>query len=163
MEINALKIVEELLLNFADFADNMVGALAVVLIGWLVARLVARFVQKVLKAIGIDKLAERLNEIEVIHKSKLRIVPSILLSKILYYVLFFIFIIAATDVLGMEAVTLLMGDLLGYIPKLLSALLVLVVGILVCDFLKKWCLRLANPLVFLPLRPSPILYSTFCF
>lgn len=146
MEINALKIVQELVLNFAAFADNMLGALAVVLIGWLVARLVAKFVQKVLKTIGIDKLAERLNEIEIVHKSNLRLVPSILLSKILYYVLFFIFIIAATDVLGMQAVTVLMGNLLNYIPKLLSALLVFVVGILVCDFLKKMVLTACQSL-----------------
>ncbi|MFN7119330.1 MAG: mechanosensitive ion channel family protein [Saprospiraceae bacterium] len=137
MEINALKIVEELLLNFAAVIDNILGALVVLLIGWLVASLVAKVVKKLLKGIGIDRLAERLNEIEVIHKSNLKIVPSVLLSKILYYLLFFVFIIAATDVLGMEAVTLLMGNLLNYIPKLLSALVVFVIGILVADFLKK--------------------------
>ncbi len=137
MEINALKIVEELLLNFAAIIDNIVGALAVLLIGWLVASLVAKVTKRLLKGIGIDRLAARLNEIEVIHKSNLKIVPSVLLSKILYYLLFFVFIIAATDVLGMEAVTLLMGNLLNYIPKLLSALVVFVVGVLVADFLKK--------------------------
>lgn len=137
MEINALKIVEELLLNFAAIVDNILGALAVLLIGWLVASIVAKIVKKLLKGIGIDRLAARLNEIEVIHKSNLKIEPSVLLSKILYYLLFFVFIIAATDVLGMEAVTLLMGNLLNYIPKLLSALVVFVIGVLVADFLKK--------------------------
>lgn len=137
MEINALKIVEELLLDFAAVVDNILGALAVLLIGWLVANLLSKVVRKLLKGIGIDRLAERLNEIEIIHKSNLKIVPSVLLSKILYYLLFFVFIIAATDVLGMDAVTLLMGNLLNYIPKLLSALLVFVVGVLVADFLKK--------------------------
>ncbi len=137
MKINALKIVEELLLNFAAVIDNIVGALVVVLIGWLVASLVARVTKRLLIGIGIDRLAERLNEIDIIHKSKLRLVPSVLLSKILYYLLFFVFVIAATDVLGMEAVTLLMGNLLNYIPKLLSALVVFVVGVLVADFLKK--------------------------
>lgn len=137
MKIDALKIVEELLLNFAAVIDNILGALAVLLIGWIVASLVARVTKRVLKGIGIDRLAERLNQIEIIHKANLNIVPSIFISKILYYLLFFIFIIAATDVLGMEAVTLLMGNLLNYIPKLLSALLVFVVGVLVADFLKK--------------------------
>jgi len=37
----------------------------------------------------------------------------------------------------MEAVTILMGNLLNYIPQLLSALLVFVVGVFVADFLKK--------------------------
>jgi small-conductance mechanosensitive channel len=137
MEINAFQIVEELFQGFVNVLPKFLLAVVIVLIGWIVSSLVAKFVKKLLRTIGADRLAERLNQIEVIYKSKLRIVPSVLLSKILYYLLFFIFIIIATDVLGIEAVILLMGSLLGYIPRLLSALLVFVVGVLVADFLKK--------------------------
>ncbi len=137
MEDRTLNIIEELLLGFAAAATNFLGALFVILVGWLVATLVAKFVRRLLQTIGIDRLAEKLNEIDIIYKSKIRLVPSILLSKILYYLIFFIFIIIATDVLGMEAVTILMGNLLNYIPQLLSALLVFVVGVFVADFLKK--------------------------
>ncbi len=146
MKIDALKIVEELLLKFAAFVPNFFGALLVFLIGWLVSKLVAKFVQKLLKTIGADKLAEKLNQIEIVYKSKFKIVPSILLSRVLYYILLFIFIIAATDVLGMEAVSKLMGDLLNYIPSLLSAFLVLVIGIFLADFVKNIVLTACNSL-----------------
>ncbi len=146
MEINALRIVEELLIKFGAAVPKFLGALAVVLIGWIIARLTARFTKRVLKTIGLDKLTERLNEIDIVYRSKIRIVPSVLLSKLLYYVLFFIFIIAATDVLGMEAISNLMSDLLNYLPHLFSAFLVFIVGILVADFLKGIVLTTCNSL-----------------
>ncbi len=130
------ELIESIVRDFVAVIPNIVGALAVVLIGWIIARLSANFIRRIFKTIGADKLAERLNEIEIIHKSNMRIVPSILFSKLLYYVLFFIFIIAATDVLGMPAVSALMGDILNYIPNLFSAFLVFIIGIFLADFIK---------------------------
>lgn len=133
---DVLEIVKKMLFDLAAFVPNFFGALLVFIIGWIISRIVAKVIRKLLKTIGADKLAEKLNEIEIVHKSKLRIVPSVLLSKVAYYILLFVFIIAATDVLGMQAVSQLMGDLLNYIPNLLSAFLVLIVGIFLADFIK---------------------------
>ena len=72
--------------------------------------------------------------------------PSVLLSRLAYYILLFIFVIAAVDVLGMEAVSSLMSDLLNYIPHLLSAFLVFVVGVFVADFIKNIVLTTCNSL-----------------
>lgn len=146
MEFNVLEIVKEMLLSFAAVIPNFFLALIVFIIGWIVSKLVSKFVRRLLKTIGADKLAERLNEIEIIHKSNLKIVPSVLLSKILYYILLFIFIFAATDVLGMEAVSRLMGDLLNYLPNLISAFLVLIIGIFLADFVKNIVLTTCNSL-----------------
>lgn len=146
MEFNVLEIVKEMLLSFAAVIPNFFLALIVFIIGWIVSKLVSKFVRRLLKTIGADKLAERLNEIEIIHKSNLKIVPSVLLSKILYYILLFIFIFAATDVLGMEAVSRLMGDLLNYLPNLISAFLVLIIGIFLADFIKNIVLTTCNSL-----------------
>lgn len=131
-----LGLLEELLRNFLAVVPNLVGALGILIVGLIVSRIVARLLRKFLKAIGADRLAERLNEIEIVHKSKIRLVPSTLLSKVLYYFMLFVFVIAATDVLNMPIISNLMGDILNYIPILISALLVLVIGLLASDVLK---------------------------
>jgi len=135
--------------NLTSILPNIVGAIAVFLIGWLVAKTIARVIKKVLSKIGIDKLAERLNEIEIVYKSNIKIVPSILLSKIVYYMLMLIVIMAATDVLKMQAVSKLVNDIINYIPSLLTAMMVLAIGILVADTVKNAvqtaCTSLAIP------------------
>ena len=136
MDMDLSKVLIDLLSDFAGSFKNFLLALLVYFIGWIVARTVSRIIAKVLKRIGIDKLAERLNDIDMVANANFKIVPSAVLSKIVYYMLLLIFLIAATDVLGMQAVSDLVRDILNYIPSLISALIVLVLGLVIADFLK---------------------------
>lgn len=129
-------VLEELGRNFLAVIDNLVGALVLLVIGFIIAKLIARFLQKVLKSIGIDKLANRLNEIDLFYNNNIVITPSKLIPKLVYYVLVFIFAIAATDVLGMAVISNLMGELLNYIPNAIAAFIVLVIGLIIADLLK---------------------------
>ena len=133
---NLKALFDELLTRLGAAIPNIVGAILVFFLGRIIARLIAKLIKNVLTTIGIDKLAERLNDIEIIEKSNVKLVPSVLISKLVYYLLLFIFIIAATDILGMPAVSQLMTDLLNYIPNLISAFIVLAIGIFLADFIK---------------------------
>jgi small-conductance mechanosensitive channel len=136
MEKKLLNMLNEQLDAFINFLPNLAGALAVLIGGWIVAKLLARVIKRALRSIGADKLAEKLNEIDLFYKSNIKIVPSMLLSKLVYYLLMFLIFIAATDVLGMQSVSDMMAKLLNYLPQLLSAFLVFIVGVLAADFLK---------------------------
>ncbi len=129
-------LLQDLLASFASVIPNLLGALAVLIIGLIVSRLASKFVRRILIAIGTDKLAQRLNEIEIVYKSNIQLAPSKLLSKAVYYFLLFIFVVAATDILNMPVISQLMGEILNYIPILISAMAVFVVGLLISDFLK---------------------------
>jgi small-conductance mechanosensitive channel len=137
MENNkSLDILRKLLELFLEAVPNIAGALAIFIIGLLISKLVAKGLRRLLVKVGADKLADRLNEIEIVYNSNIRLVPSVLFSKVAYYFLLFIFAIAAADVLKMPAISKLMGELLNYVPVLLSALAVLIVGLLLSDFIK---------------------------
>lgn len=131
-----LDLLKQLLAQLVAFIPNILGALTIIIVGWILARTLSKFIKKILKTIGADKLAEKLNEIDVFYKSKIKLVPSALLSKVVYYLLMFLFFIAATDVLGMQVISDLMGKILNYIPQLVSAALVFIIGVLAADFLK---------------------------
>lgn len=129
-------VLEELGRNFLGIIDNLVGAILLLVIGLIISKLIAKFLRKLLKTIGVDKLANRLNEIDLFYKNNIKITPSVLIPKIIYYLLLFIFIIAATDVLGMAVISNLMGELLNYIPNAIAAFFVLIIGLIVADLLK---------------------------
>lgn len=129
-------LLQDLLTGFAAVIPNLLGALAVLIIGLIVSKIASRFVRRILVTIGADKLAERLNEIEIVYKSNIRLAPSKLLAKVVYYFLLFIFVVAATDILNMPVISQLVSEILNYIPILISAMAVFVVGLLISDFLK---------------------------
>jgi len=133
---NLWKILEQLLAGFAAVVPNLLGAFAVLIIGLIVSKMSRRLVRKMLQTIGADRLAERLNEIELLSNNNIRLIPSKLLSTVVYYFLLFIFVVAATDILNMEVISVLVGDILNYVPVVISALAVLVIGLFISDFLK---------------------------
>ncbi|MFZ2900555.1 MAG: mechanosensitive ion channel domain-containing protein [Saprospiraceae bacterium] len=145
--------------QFAAVLPNLAGALAVLLIGWLISRGLRKLVKTLLSRTGIDQLAERLNQIEIMEKARIRIVPSVLLSKILYYILMLVVALAATDILGIQAVSDLMVDIINYIPNLLTAVIVLFIGLLFADFIKGIVLSTAKSLGI----PSANLIANFLF
>ncbi|MCB9081066.1 MAG: mechanosensitive ion channel [Lewinellaceae bacterium] len=143
----------------ATFAPKILGALFLLFIGWLIGKGLARVIRKVLERIGADKLADRLNEIEIFSKSPVKFKPSQLFSKIVYYLIFFLFFMAATDVLGIEAVSLMIADIFNYLPRLISALFVFIIGVFLADFLKNMVQTACNSLNI----PAGTLIANFVF
>jgi hypothetical protein len=111
-------------------------AVIILIVGVIIAKIVRNLVKKALLAINIDKIGEKLNEVEIVEKSNVKIKFSTLISKIMYYILVLFVMMAATDVLGMPAVSNLVAKTFDLIPKLLVAGIILVAGILLADVLK---------------------------
>lgn len=157
MEI--ILIVREVLGKFASAIPNIVGAFIVILIGWIVSKLVAKGLQKVFESLRIDQLGEKINQTDFALKANLKIKLSRVLSKLVYYVLLLIFIMAATDVLGMPVVSEMVSDLIAYLPRLLSALVLFVLGIYLAEFVKNIVLAACNTLGI----PSAKIIANFVF
>jgi small-conductance mechanosensitive channel len=126
-----------------QFADGMIkgiplfiSALLVFIIGMMLARGVRSLLRRVLSGIGIDRFAERLNGIDLVQQSGMEIKLSSLIAQVVYFLLMLMFTIAATDVLGIPAITQMMRDLFNYLPSLLTAGVVLIFGIFVADMIK---------------------------
>ncbi|MEZ0485664.1 mechanosensitive ion channel family protein [Fibrella aquatica] len=126
-----------LIAQFIDFVPKFIGAAVVLGIGLLVAKILAAVVQRVLKSAGFDRFGDKLNEIDVIRQLQTEIKLSEIVAKVLYYFVLLVFITAATETLGVAAITGMVTSLVNFIPKLIAAAIMLQVGVLVADVLKQ--------------------------
>ena len=129
-------LLSQLLNDFLTALPKFIGALIIFILGWMIAKLVATIVKRVLKTLQIDRLAEQLNEIDFVKNTNVKIVPSTICSKIIYYVLILVFTIVATDQLGMPVVSELVSDIISYFPHVIAAIIVLAVGLIIADVVK---------------------------
>lgn len=116
---------------------RLFGAVIFVILGFIIARFTAKLVKTAIVKFGIDKLGEKLMDIELVSKSNIDFKISTILSKIIYYFMLLIFIVAATDIVGMPAISNLFNDILNWIPNLLVALVILVLGLLFAELIRK--------------------------
>ncbi|MFK7980647.1 MAG: mechanosensitive ion channel domain-containing protein, partial [Saprospiraceae bacterium] len=131
-----MRLLEDILKQLQEFAPNLIFALVILFIGWIIAKLVASIVKRILKAIKIDDLADKLNDIDIVRQTNMKILPSNVISKVVYYVFMLITFVVATDKLGVEAVTNLLTDFIGYLPKLLTGLIFFILGLVVADTIR---------------------------
>lgn len=157
--MDIIKIIEEVFVKFASSIGNVFGAIVVLLIGWIVSKVVAKALAKVLQTLKIDKYADKINDTEFAQKANFKIKISTFLSKLVYYLLMLIFIMMATEVLGMEIISNMVADLIAYLPRLLSAIVLFVLGIYLAEFIKNIVLAACTALGI----PSAKVIATFVF
>ncbi len=130
------KLLSDLLSSFMDSVPGILGAIAVIIIGLIVSKMIRKLVKSLFEKIGLDKIGDKLNEIEIVNKSNIKIKLSSVLSTIIYYFCILIFLVGATDVLGMESISSLVSQAVKMIPNIITAMLILIGGILLSDAVK---------------------------
>lgn len=139
-----LETFNDMIKSFMGFFYNLIGAILILLIGWLVAKMVAAVTKKMLERVGADKIGEKLNDIDAIKGLKLEIKLSSIISKVLYYFIILFMLRPAADTLGVPAISDMVKLLVEFIPKLISSALMLSAGIFLADALKNFVVTLCK-------------------
>lgn len=137
-----LETFHNLVTQFEEFTSNFIGALVIFLVGWLTAKIASVVLKNVFSKIGIDNLGEKINNIDAIKKFNLDIKLSKVISKIAYYFILIVFLIQSAQTLGVPAISNMFVMLVEYIPKIISATIMILAGLLLADAVKNFVVGL---------------------
>lgn len=126
-----LTYAERLWQSLLNFLPNLLAALVLFLVGWLLARLLkaitvrviprlyrlipSKSFQRSLKASGMERLVTEIT------------------AGIIFWLVFLLFLAAATEALGLPVVSTLLSGFARYLPSVLAAVVILVAGIVVAN------------------------------
>ena len=113
----------------AEFLPNIAGAILLLIIGYLVAKGIGIAITKLLEKLGLDKLTERSGVASAVQSTGMDTSASAIIGKIVYWLIFLLFMIAAADSLGLPRVSDTIKGFVQYLPKLIGALLVVIIGL----------------------------------
>ena len=133
----------EMLNRVAAFLPNLVGALLVLLVGWMLAWLAQRVTRRVLARLGCDRLAERAGVADALTRTGVTTPASHLVGRIVYWLLLLTCLMITVESLGLTAAAMTLRALVAYLPHVLGAAIVLVGGALLGQFLGKGAQALA--------------------
>jgi small-conductance mechanosensitive channel len=117
-------------------APKMVAMVAVLVVGYVLARWVAGLVAVVSEKIGLQTAAEKSGLAKSMHDVGIRRPVPGIVGGIVFWLLMCVFVMAAFNILGLESVSDAMGEVVNYIPRLLVATVVVVVGLLAATFIR---------------------------
>jgi hypothetical protein len=120
----------DLWVRFITFIPTLVGALFVFLLGMIVASIFGKVVERIIKALRIDQAIERISIGEKLKEHGISITFSEFLGKLAQWFLVLVFLMAATDILGLTQVTDFLNSVLLYLPNIVVATIILSIAFL---------------------------------
>ena len=100
------------------------------LLGVIVASALGKIIERIVRAMHIDQAMERINVGEKLKEHGIEIQLSRFLGKLVQWFLVLVFLMAATDVLGLKQVTSFLNSTLLYLPNVVVATIILAIAFL---------------------------------
>jgi hypothetical protein len=112
--------------NVITFVPKLAAALLIILVGYLLAKVVASVLNKVLERVGFDRAVERGGIKQALARSKYD--PSDIIAKLAFWLIFLVALQLAFGVFGPNPISDLLQGLIAYLPNVLVAIVIIVVA-----------------------------------
>jgi hypothetical protein len=135
---NSLFSMQDVLLNatnsflstLAAYVPSIIGAIVILLIGVVVARMLRGATKKILQWSGFTHATEKSGVNGSLQKIGIAVSPSGMLATLVYWIIFLIFLTAAFETLGLSIVVATFNKLIGYLPNVIIAAITVVLALL---------------------------------
>lgn len=125
---------------FADvigILPNLLGALSILIIGWILAGLLRRVVSRLLDKVGFNGLAERAGIAGFLERSGFAKPPSWVIGQLIFWMVLLTFLLSAAENLKLGALVNTLQSFVAFIPNLITVAFMLVFGVVLANFVGK--------------------------
>lgn len=120
-----------------NFLPNLIGAFVILIFGLIIAFILKKISTSLFRKIGLDRISRNAGVSDVMQDAGLAKRPSILAGKIIFWLVFFVFLVPAANALGLTELVNLFKSFIGFLPKIITALVIIVFGIMFAQFLRR--------------------------
>lgn len=121
--------------NFISFLPALIGAAIILIVGWLISGVLANLIERALRAVGLENAVEHSGIGDFVRRSGTKMTISGIIAALVKYFIFLIFVQAAANVLGIPQLTEIINRIILFIPNVIVAMAIIVVGSLIARFL----------------------------
>ena len=130
-----LEPLKEVYVPFAKFFPHLLAMLVIILVGIILARVIRLTLLKALAAIKFDTWSDRMGLTSVMRKGDLWAKPAAAVAAFVFWLLIVVAFMAGLSALQVRAIDNLVSQFVLYLPRVLSAVLILVFGYIITGFI----------------------------
>src|SRR3990167_8944629 len=121
--------------RFVAFLPNIIGAAIIMVLGWIVGMVVALIIDRLFRIIGLQILFEKAKVEDVLKKGNVEKDTTALLASVAKWIIYLVAFISAANTLRLPDVANFLDRILAYIPQVVAAGLILLIGLVLAHFL----------------------------
>ncbi len=115
---------------------KVIGAALLVVIGSMTAKLIRKFAIRLLRMMRIDVAAEKSGLEDFLIRGGVKFTTVTLIGDMIYWLIVFVVMLGALNILGLEIAAELFNKIILYIPNVLIAIIVLIFGMMFAKFVQ---------------------------
>jgi small-conductance mechanosensitive channel len=123
--------------EIAGFLPNLIATIVFIFIGLLLSKFVTKWFAKVIEKVGFNTLCDMLGIERGLKTLGFKLSPSSLVGRILYLFFVLIILVAGAETLGLDRLSSLLDEFVLYLPKLVGAMVITVIGLFIAKAVKK--------------------------
>ncbi len=143
-QIVLLEPARTVLSQIGQFVVNVLLVLIILVIGWLISKLIRSVVTKGLRAIKLDELSDRIELEALLEKGGISYSLSELVGIICYWLALLVTFMVAINSIGLTIAADLLNKVVLYIPNVIAAIFILILGMFAATILRNIVLTAAN-------------------
>ena len=129
---------QDLWWGFIQFAPKLIIAIIFFIVGWVLGNLIAKAFEHVIGALKIDKLFQSIGMDEFFKKAGMSLNTGYFIGQIIKWFVIILFLLPSLNLVGLDYVSAFLKDeVLGFLPRVIVAILILVVTTVVAEALQK--------------------------
>jgi len=143
-QIVLLEPARTVLSQIGQFVVNILLVLIILIIGWVISKLIRTIVTKGLRAIKLDELSDRIELEALLEKGGITYSLSELIGVICYWLALLVTFMVAINSIGLTVAADLLNKVVLYIPNVIAAIFILILGMFAATILRNIVLTAAN-------------------
>jgi len=129
---------ENLWQQVVNFLPQLFLAIIIFILGWLVGSILGQWVSKIVRSLQIDKMLKGIGTDSLVQKAGFRLDTGAFLGGLVKWFIIVSFLIASFDVLRLSEVNRFLSlEILPFLPKVISAALILILAAAIAEILRK--------------------------
>jgi len=143
-QIVLIEPAKTVLAQIGQFLINVLLVVLILIIGWIIAKLIKALVTKVLRTVKLDELSDRIELDNVLAKGGISYSLSELIGVICYWLGLLVTFVVAINAIGLTVAADLLNRIVLYIPNIIAAIFILILGMFVATLLSNIIRTAAN-------------------
>jgi uncharacterized oligopeptide transporter (OPT) family protein len=140
MQSDSSLFADRLQTSFAQIFSQVLPAIlisaVIVFFGYLLAKVLQVATDRALRKIGFNHMLERAGVTQAVERSGTHLNPTRVLASLVFWFVMFAVILVAANALGLDTLANVMGTLVSYIPSVIAAIVIILVGIVLGGFVE---------------------------
>ncbi|MGH1471435.1 MAG: mechanosensitive ion channel family protein [Cellvibrionaceae bacterium] len=122
--------------KIAVFLPSLLAAVVVIIVGYLIAKILHFIVVRLLNTVGLNTLSIRAGIHDVLDRAGIKSTVPEMVGKLVFWIVLLTFFVSAAETLGLSRVSSVIDELTMYLPKVIGACLILIVGFFLANLIR---------------------------